>query len=156
MTKEMGLGIFVPTSVIAVLVQFGSSYASDYMKLKYLLILFALGMLITTIGLISLGEINMAYWLVIIGNGIVWGQYSVLIGVTWPRFYGLKNLGAISGSSLSFTVIGSALGPYMFSLSVEMTGSYDLVGWICLAIALLLFTLAFKADNPSEDEKKQL
>ena len=48
MTKEMGLGIFVPTSVIAVLVQFGSSYASDFMKLKYLLILFALGMLITT------------------------------------------------------------------------------------------------------------
>ncbi len=156
MTKEMGLGIFVPTSVIAVLIQFGCSYASDYIRLKYLLILFAIGMLTTTVGLIFLGEINGAYWMVITGNGIVWGLYSVLIGVTWPRFYGLKNLGAISGSSLSFTVISSALGPYMFSLSVEMTGSYDLVGWICLSIAVLLFVLAFKANNPNEDEKKQL
>ncbi|MDX2431328.1 MAG: MFS transporter [Bacteroides sp.] len=154
MSKEMGLGIFVPTSIIAVLLQFGASNASDYMRLKYLLILFAVGMLITTVGLISLGGMMVSYWLIIIGNGIVWGLYSVLIGVTWPRFYGLKNLGAISGSSLSFTVIGSALGPYMFSLSLEWTGSYDLVGWICLAIAVLLFGLAFKADNPNEDAKK--
>jgi len=156
MTKEMGLGIFVPTSVIAVLLQFGASYASDYIRLKYLLILFAVGMLVTTLGLIMLGGMNVAYWLVITGNGIVWGLYSVLIGVTWPRFYGLKNLGAISGSSLSFTVVGSALGPYMFSLSFDITGSYDLVGWICLAIALVLFILAFKANNPNENEKKQL
>lgn len=154
MSKEMGLGIFVPTSIIAVLLQFGASNASDYMRLKYLLILFAVGMLITTVGLISLGGMMVSYWLIIIGNGIVWGLYSVLIGVTWPRFYGLKNLGAISGSSLSFTVIGSALGPYMFSLSLEWTGSYDLVGWICLGIAVLLFGLAFKADNPNEDAKK--
>ena len=107
-------------------------------------------MLITTFGLITLDGLAFSYWMIIIGNGIVWGLYSVLIGVTWPRFYGLKNLGAISGSSLSFTVIGSALGPYMFSLSLEWTGSYDLVGWICLGIGLLLFFLAFKADNPNE------
>lgn len=154
MTKEMGLGIFVPTSVIAVLIQFGSSYVSDFIRLKYLLMIFAVGMLITTVGLIWLGGMNGAYWMVIIGNGIVWGQYSVLIGVTWPRFYGLKNLGAISGSSMSFTVIGSALGPYMFSQSLEIFGCYDVVGWICLAISVFLLILAFKADNPSEDEKK--
>ena len=71
-----------------------------------------------------------------------------MIGVTWPRFYGLKNLGAISGFSLSWTVIGSALGPYMFSLSMDITGSYDLVAWICFGIAVLLIGLSFKADNP--------
>ena len=59
MTKEMGLGIFIPTSVIAVGVQFGASYASDYMRLKYLLILFAIGMLISTLGLIMLGGMTL-------------------------------------------------------------------------------------------------
>ena len=44
----------------------------------------------------------------------------------------------------------------MFSLSLELTGSYDLVGWFCLGIAAFLFILAFKADNPNENEKKQL
>jgi cyanate permease len=156
LTKAQGLGIFVPTSLIAVFMQFGGSYLSDFIRLKILLLVFALGMLITTLGLIFLGQMNGAYWMVILGNGIVWGLYSVLIGVSWPRFYGLKNLGAISGSSLSFTVIGSALGPYMFSLSHEWTGHYDLVGWVCLAIGVLLFVLAFRADNPNEHEEKQL
>lgn len=148
LTREMGLGIFIPTSVIAVGVQFAGSYASDFIKLKYPLILFMVGLLLSTFGLTMLGEQSIAYALIIVGNGIVWGLYTVLIGVTWPRFYGLKNLGAISGFSLSWTVIGSALGPYMFSLSIELTGSYDLVGWICLVISVLLFLLAFKANNP--------
>jgi len=88
--------------------------------------------------------------LIISGNGIIWGLWSVLIGVTWPRFYGLKNLGAISGFSMSWTVIGSALGPYLFSLSFDASGNYGLVAWLCVGISLILFLLAFKADNPSE------
>ncbi len=148
LTRAQGLGLFIPTSLIAVAVQFIGGYASDYIKLKYLLLLFALGMILSTIGLIMLGGISWAYWMVITGNGVVWGLYTVLIGVTWPRFYGLKNLGAISGFSLSLTVIGSALGPYMFSLSADLTGTYDLVAWICLAIAVFLVGLAIKSDNP--------
>ena len=148
MTKAQGLGIFIPTSLIAVGVQFVGSYASDFIRLKYPLILFMVGLVISTLGLTMLGEQPIAYALIIGGNGIVWGLYTVLIGVTWPRFYGLKNLGAISGFSLSWTVIGSALGPYMFSLSIDLTGSYDLVGWICLVISVLLLVFAFRADNP--------
>ncbi len=148
LTRAQGLGIFIPTSLIAVAVQFIGGYASDYIKLKYLLLLFALGMILSTVGLIMLGGNSWAYWMVITGNGVVWGLYTVLIGVTWPRFYGLKNLGAISGFSLSLTVIGSALGPYMFSLSGDLTGTYDLVAWICLAIAVFLVGLALKSDNP--------
>ena len=150
MTKAQGLAIFIPTSIIAVVIQFVCSYASDYIRLKYLLILFISGMLITTVGLTMLGESKVAYWMIISGNGIAWGLYSVLVGVTWPRFFGLKNLGAISGSSISWTVIGSALGPYMFSLSKDLTGSFSLVGWICVGIGIALFFLAFRADNPNE------
>jgi OFA family oxalate/formate antiporter-like MFS transporter len=148
LTRAQGLGIFIPSSLIAVGVQFLGGYASDYIRLKFILILFALGMTFSILGLTMLGGYAGAYWMIIIGNGVVWGLYTVLIGVTWPRFYGLKNLGAISGFSLSWTVIGSALGPYMFSVSMDLTGSYDLVAWICFAIALFLVALAFKADNP--------
>ena len=148
LTREQGLGIFIPTSLIAVGIQFLGGYASDYIRLKFLLVLFALGITVSIVGLTMLGGNPLGYWMIIGGNGVVWGLYTVLIGVTWPRFYGLKNLGAISGFSLSWTVIGSALGPYMFSVSMDLTGSYDLVAWICLAISVFLIALAFKADNP--------
>jgi MFS family permease len=150
LTKAKGIGIFIPTSIIAVVVQFVCSYASDYIRLKYLLIFFMVGMLSTTFGLTILGNHPMSYGVIMGGNGILWGLWSVLIGVTWPRFYGLKNLGAISGYSLSWTVIGSALGPYLFSLSANLTGSYDLVAWLCVGLSILLLLLSFKADNPSE------
>ena len=115
-----------------------------------LLIFFMVGMLATAFGLTILGNHPMSYGVIMCGNGVIWGLWSVLIGVTWPRFYGLKNLGAISGYSLSWTVIGSALGPYLFSLSADLTGSYDLVGWVCIGLSILLLLLSFKADNPSE------
>jgi MFS family permease len=150
LNSEQALGIFIPTSVIAVVVQFATGYASDYIRLKYLLVFFMAGMLVTALGLTQLGETPVAYWFVIAGNGIVWGLYTVLIGVTWPRFFGLKNLGAISGFSLSWTVIGSALGPYLFSLSYAHGGNYKSIGWICLAVSIALLLLAFKANNPNE------
>lgn len=150
LTKASGLGIFVPTSLIAVVVQFVFGYASDFVRLKYLLFVFVAGMLLSAGGLILLGDISMAYWMIIAGNGVVWGLYTVLIGVTWPRFYGLKNLGAISGFSLSWTVIGSALGPYLFSLSFDLSGGYDLISWLCVGISVLLFFVSMRADNPNE------
>jgi len=150
LTKAKGIGIFIPTSIIAVIIQFSCSYASDYIRLKYLLIFFMAGMLSTAFGLTLLGDQDWAYWVIMGGNGVIWGLWSVLIGVTWPRFYGLKNLGAISGYSLSWTVIGSALGPYLFSLSADLTGNYDLVGWVCVGVSILLFLFAFRADNPNE------
>lgn len=155
LTKAEGLGIFIPTSFIAVLVQFTGSYTSDYIRLKYPLMLFLTGMLISSAGLIMLNEGNsLAFGMIIGGNGIIWGLYTVLIGVTWPRFFGLQNLGAISGYSLSWTVTGSALGPYLFSLSFDLTGHYDLVALLCLVITVLLFMLSFRADNPNEKASK--
>jgi cyanate permease len=148
--KEMALGIFVPMSITAIVVQFIFGYISDFVRLKYLLMFFMMGMLTTSVGLSLLGRLDAAYWMIITGNGIVWGLYTVLIAVTWPRFYGLKNLGAISGFSLSLAVIGSALGPYLFSLSYRLTGHYRLVAWLCMALSVFLFSLAFRANNPND------
>ena len=154
LSQERALGIFIPTSLIAVVVQFSAGYASDFIRLKYLLVFFMAGMVTTAWGLSMLGTHSFAYWLVVAGNGIVWGFYTVLIGVTWPRFFGLSHLGAISGFSMSWTVIGSALGPYLFSLSFESTGHYKLIARGCLIISVLLLLLAFKADNPNETSGK--
>jgi len=88
--------------------------------------------------------------MLISGNGITWGLYIVLAAVTWPRFFGLRNLGAISGFSLSWLVIGSAFGPYLFSLAFDLTGTYEMVAQACLVVSIILFFSSFRANNPSE------
>ncbi len=150
MDKATALHIFVPASIIAIIIQFISSWISDYIRLKYLLNVFLLGMISTTSALMFLGDSKLAYWMLISGFGVTWGLFIVLAAVTWPRFFGLKNLGAISGFSLSWLVIGSAMGPYLFSLDFDLHGTYVMVAQACLAVSILLFILSFRANNPSE------
>ena len=149
MDKATALGIFLPASVLAIALQFAGGWISDYIRLKYLFVLYIISLMISSGALIFLGESKYAYHFLIIGNGISWGMYVLLAAVTWPRFYGLKNLGAISGFSLSWMVIGSALGPYLFSLSFVYTSTYTAVAAMCFVLSLILFSFSFKANNPS-------
>ena len=150
--EASALKIFVPASLIAIVIQFISSYLSDFIRLKYLLLVFLIGMIMTSSGLIFLDESSIPFWMLITGNGIAWGLYTVLIAVVWPRYYGLTNLGAISGYSLSWIVIGSALGPYLFSKSLDFTGNYDFIALVSLFVSLVLLILSFRADNPNEPD----
>jgi MFS family permease len=95
----------------------------------------------------QLKSFDSAYYLLIAGYGIMSGLFSVLNTVTWPRFFGVKHLGAISGYSMSWTVIASALGPYLFSLSLKFSGTYTIGIFVAMTIAVVLFVLAFKANN---------
>jgi MFS transporter, OFA family, oxalate/formate antiporter len=139
--------IFLPASVVAVSFHFFGSWLSDYVKLKYFLLLQISGMLISMTALVFLDQSSSMRWMLIVGNGIMSGMYGVLSAVTWPRFFGVKHLGAISGYAMSWMVIGSALGPFMFSLSFRLTGQYNLAAWICIFIAIVLLVLGLRADN---------
>jgi MFS transporter, OFA family, oxalate/formate antiporter len=139
--------IFLPSSVVAVIFHFSGSWLSDYLKLKYFLLLQLTGMLISMSALIFLDVSPLYRWVLIFGNGIMNGMFGVLSAVTWPRLFGVKHLGAISGYSMGWMVIASALGPFMFSLSFRYTGNYDLAAVFCILVALTLFVLALKAEN---------
>ena len=97
--------------------------------------------------MIYLGE-PWAYYALIAGNGLMMGLFSVITTVTWPRYFGKRHLGAVSGQATMFIVFGSALGPVLFSTSFSQTGDYGLAGWICFIIFFLLVLGATRADNP--------
>jgi len=139
--------IFLPSSVVAVIFHFSGSWLSDYLRLKYFLLLQVFGMLVSMSALLFL-DISPAFrWVLIAGNGIMNGMFGVLSAVTWPRFFGVKHLGAISGYAMGWMVIGSAFGPFLFSLSFRATGQYDLAVGLCIVAALTLFILGLRADN---------
>jgi len=149
MSRDKALAIFIPVSIISVGVSLVGGYISDRIHLKYLLILILIGQMIA---LFSLGNLNdgLFYYGFIIGNGIVSGLYNILMAVTWPRFYGRKNLGRITGFIMALIVFASALGPILFSFSSSQLGSYSFAFFGLASIIFVIALLSFKANNPQD------
>ncbi len=148
MTKEVAVSVFQPIAFLAVVITLITSYLSDMIPLRYLLLLKGFGAMIGTAGLAFLGKFEYAYHLLITGTGIVSGLFAVLASVTWPRFYGTRHLGAISSQAVMMTVFASAIGPILFSSSLTFTGSYELAVWICFGIFTVITLAGLWAHNP--------
>jgi len=149
-SRTEAFAIFVPIAFVALFFHFFGSWLSDYIQLKYLLFLELLGIGLSTYALINLATIPFCYYLLIFANGMFSGLHGVLTNVSWPRFFGLTHLGAISGFAMSLNVAGSALGPAIFSVAEQYVGnSYDLACYVVLVIAIVLLFLGLKAQNPN-------
>ncbi|WP_303922689.1 nitrate/nitrite transporter [Draconibacterium sediminis] len=147
--KEHALSVFIPMSMISVVLAFVGGWISDRIKLQYLLYFMLAGMVVA---LIALANINTGfyYYAFIIGSAIPSGMYNVLLSVTWPRFYGRDNLGKITGFVMAIIVFFSALGPIFFSLSHSHLGSYSYAIYTLLGIILIISAISFKAHNPQD------
>jgi OFA family oxalate/formate antiporter-like MFS transporter len=145
-TKEQAIAIFVPGAIFALTAEISGSLLSDYIKLKYFAIVILLGLLTTMFGALII-EQRVGFHLIYIGNGIAAGIFGLLSSVTWPRLFGVKHLGAISGYNVSWMVIGSALGPIYFSVLFELFGSYKPGITICLSMTLVLLIITLVIRN---------
>jgi MFS family permease len=93
--------------------------------------------------------------LAIIGFGVGGGLFGMLNILTWPKLYGRKHLGQISGFAMSVIVAGSAIGPWIFSVIQRFFGSYKGAGilgliWCMLMIIMLVLTPFKPASSQGE------
>lgn len=148
-TGTAAFRIFLPISFISIALGLIAGWFSDYTRLKFLLMTMTAGMLASMLGILYLRS-NFGYILIIIGNGVSQALFGLLLSITWPRFFGKKHLGAISGFQRTWTVSFSSLGPHLFSLSLENLGSYRPSVLFCALFTALLFGTALLANKPSQ------
>jgi len=137
LSRMEAYGLFLPISVISVISHFIAGWASDRMPLKYLLMILLAGLAVGSLGILNLES----FWfrlMLIIGFGVQGGIWGCLTIIAWPRFYGRKHLGAISGVFMGAQVFASAIGPPVFGLSESLNGDYSSAAWISVALNLLL------------------
>lgn len=149
MDREKALAVFIPVSFLSVGISLVGGWISDSIRLKYLLYFVLSGELIA---LFSLGNLNdgIFYYGFILGHGMASGLFNVLMTVTWPRFYGRKHLGGITGFVMSLIVFASALGPVLFSFSYTRLGSYSFAFFGFAFVIVILLFLAWKGNNPQD------
>lgn len=145
--KENAISIFLPGSVVAVTVSTVFNFLSDYLPLKLYLYLMLLGGFSASLGFLLLST-SVGVPMLIAGFGVLGGFFAVLNAVAWPRFFGRRHLGSITGKIMSFLILASALAPSVFSLCLSTFGSYRLVGYIGLVFLLFLAIGGIKANNP--------
>ena len=137
LSRMEAYGLFLPISVISVISHFIAGWASDRMPLKYLLMILLAGLAVGSLGILNLESLWFRLML-IIGFGVQGGIWGCLTIIAWPRFYGRKHLGAISGAFMGAQVFASAIGPPIFGLSESLNGDYSSAAWISVALNLLL------------------
>lgn len=147
-TRTEAINIFQPIAIVAIISTFVFSYISDFIRLKYIAILFGCTCLLTMYGMINLSVRGLNYWLLVISYGCSSGIHVLIMTVFMPRFFGKKHLGAITGQAMTIVVFCSAIGPILFSLSLSKTNSYELAGLICGMIFFLLLVASLFTHNP--------
>lgn len=146
-TKTEAIAIFLPISIIAISVSTLCNILSDYIHHKiYLYVMITCG-IIASLGLMLLSSTTGLYMLVG-GLGVMSGLFAVINAVTWPRFYGRKYLGSITGKVMSFLVIASAIAPSLFSFCFTSLSSYNYISYINLSFLLFLLVTSIKVKNP--------
>ena len=121
-----------------------AGWASDRMPLKYILMVMLFGLSLGCIGVLNL-ETPSFKILLIIGFGLQGGIWPCLMTVSWPRFFGRKYLGSISGAVMGAQVFSSAIGPPVFGLSEKLNGDYSYAIIILAVMNLFLLVGAFCA-----------
>ena len=137
LSRMEAYGLFLPISVISVISHFIAGWASDRMPLKYLLMILLAGLALGSFGILNLES----FWfrlMLIFGFGVQGGIWGCLTIVSWPRFYGRKHLGAISGVFMGAQVFASAIGPPIFGFSESLNGDYSSAAWISVVLNLIL------------------
>jgi MFS family permease len=137
--------IFLPISIVSVIARFIGSYLSDRISIKYIYISYIVSLIFSAISLMLIA-LPSSRILIILSYGIASGLFGMLNIVTWPKLYGRKHFGAISGAAMSMVVAGSAIGPWLFSLIKKFTNSYHLAGFFGIIITIIFLILVFKVN----------
>ncbi|MBC2600382.1 MFS transporter [Puniceicoccus vermicola] len=145
--RDDALHILLYVGIFNVLTSLTLGFVAEKIRLRYLLFFMMACQTVSSLGLLNFRS-DLGFWAFALGSGCAWGTFGILVNVPWPRFFGRKHLGSINGIVTGVVVVFSALGPYAFGLSYEITGSYQSTVFGCLCLTPLLALLGLLARNP--------
>ncbi len=96
-----------------------------------------LGALIASMILATQMTTPILLWVYAFSFGVMMGGGGVFDGAVWVNLFGRKHQGAIRGFVSTSLVTGTAIGPILFGLSLDVMGSYSPVLWLGVILAAI-------------------
>ncbi|MDR2377557.1 MAG: MFS transporter [Puniceicoccales bacterium] len=121
--------LFVPIGLIGALSGFLWGCLLDRISMKYgLLLLYALQFTLLGSFFIPSPKASSVF---VLAMGTSWSLYGILLTTAWPRFVPANYQGRTWGWVYAQIMLGSAIGPWIFSASRLHEGSYlPAMGWL--------------------------
>lgn len=80
--------------------------------------------------------------------GIVISLGTMFDSTVWADLFGRVHHGAIRGFVMTALVFGTSIGPFLYGLSYDLTGSYNAMFVFGITILLIQFCLTFTVNQP--------
>ncbi len=148
LSEKETLNLFLFMAPVSILANIVGGWWSDRVRIRMVFVALMAALVIACWALTQLSS-PIGQWLTIFCVGTSGGLFSMLLVVIWPRFFGRKHLGKISSINMMCMTGASALGPWLFARSVDLTGSYEGAFEACGLAALFLLAACFTLQNPS-------
>lgn len=145
--RTEAVGFFLPLSVVSTAIGVVAGAVGDRLSPRWML---GFMMVAQAVGLYGAADLQGRFWWAAIGLGLAGGIFAPLSTLAFPRFFGRRHLGAITGVEMMSLVVGSAVGPALFATIREGTGSYQGALYGCLALPALVLVLTVLYRDPSQ------
>ncbi|MBN11808.1 MAG: hypothetical protein CMI17_02205 [Opitutaceae bacterium] len=94
--------------------------------------------------------------MLVAGLSITSGCFGPISGAFAARYFGIRYIGAISGVFMSTMIVGSSVGPLLFSLVRDFTGSYIPAFGGTFTLSICFVVASFWANNPQRKIKAEM
>jgi len=100
---------------------------------------------LSTVGLLilALGAAGISAYVALVLIGFSIGAEIDMMTFLTSRYFGIRHFGEIYGILFASLLIGTSLGPWLFGLSFDVTGSYISMLWIAAGVTGLATALCF-------------
>lgn len=105
----------------------------------------------TMMAALAMAAVMTEAWMLVVyalAFGFTMGNGGVFDGSVWTNLFGRLHQGAIRGFVSTAMVMGTALGPVMFGISYDLSGSYTPVLLLGIGLAIIPLILSFFVKLP--------
>ena len=149
LTADLAAAIFLPMSITTSLMSIPFGWLIDRFEAKYLVVA---GLTMLTIVIIFSGYISSPAVAVL--YGILFGlgnAFDRVVGnVIWANYFGRPNLGAISGATMTIGAAASGLGPLVYGVGFDLSGSYRPALWLSAIYPVIMIALVLNVRRPTK------